>query len=96
MWPEGRRCDGPRADPGPQPITQARPLDIGREANGLLSLVIDYRVTAPAAGRVTIGMRGGKLAEVPVSGSMRQAGDWRQLAIPLRCFASAVVPIWRR
>ena len=70
-------------------IEAAQPLDISREANGELSLVIDYRVdTAPAA-PVAIGLGG---VQLPVTGAFRGAtGEWRTLAIPLSCFARAGV-----
>lgn len=70
-------------------IEAAQPLDISREANGELSLVIEYRVdTAPTA-PVTIGLG---TAALPVTGALSSGiGEWRTLAIPLRCFARAGV-----
>jgi beta-glucosidase len=78
--------------PGTVDIEEARPIDLSREANGQLSLVLDYRVTTPPAGSVTLGMEGGKLATVPIAGALRgPAGEWRTLAVPLRCFADGGV-----
>ena len=71
-------------------VAQAQPIDLSREANGQLSLILDYRVTRAAAGTVTLGMAaaGGRSASVPITGALRAAGsDWTELAVPLRCFA---------
>ena len=77
---------------GSASIEEAKPIDLTRESNGQLSLVVDYRVTTASAGEVTLGMTGGKTATVPITGAVKQAGtDWRQLAVPLRCFAEGGV-----
>nr|MDP8993465.1 1,4-beta-D-glucan glucohydrolase [Pseudomonadota bacterium] len=75
-------------------IEAAQPLDIYREAKGELSLVIDYRVETPPTAPVTLGMEG---AEFPVTGALTgaPAGQWRTLAVPLRCFARAGVDMQR-
>ena len=68
-------------------IEQAMPIDLTRESNGQLSLILDYRVTAAPAGEVTLGMADtAKTATVPLTGAMK-AGDWTTVAVPLRCFA---------
>ncbi len=73
-------------------IEQARAIDLTREANGQLSLLIDYRVTAAPTGAVMLGMEGGKRADVPITGLVKgPIGAWRQLALPLRCFADGGV-----
>lgn len=67
-----------------------RPLDLAREANGELSLVIQHRVDARPTGPVTLSIAAaGKRASVPVAGALRAApvGQWTTLAVPLRCFA---------
>ncbi len=80
------------AGAGSASIEEAKPIDLTRESNGQLSLVVDYRVTTASAGEVTLGMTGGKTATVPITGAVKQAGtDWRQLAVPLRCFAEGGV-----
>lgn len=73
-------------------IEEAKPIDIAREPNGQLSLLLDYRVTGAPTGEVTLGMEGGKAASVPITGALKaEAGQWRQLAVPLRCFADGGV-----
>ena len=68
-------------------IEQATPIDLTRESNGQLSLIVDYRVTAKPAGQVTLGLADtAKTATVPLTGAMTQ-GDWMTAAVPLRCFA---------
>ncbi|WP_298815352.1 glycoside hydrolase family 3 protein [uncultured Sphingomonas sp.] len=73
-------------------VQQAQPIDLSRESNGQLSLILDYRVTRAPTGTVTLGMAaagaGGRTASVPITGALRTAGsDWTELAVPLRCFA---------
>ncbi len=73
-------------------IEEARPIDLTRESNGQLSLLIDYRVTEAPTAEVLLGMEGGKLATVPITGALKgETGQWRQLAVPLRCFADGGV-----
>ncbi|MEG3164262.1 exo 1,3/1,4-beta-D-glucan glucohydrolase [Sphingomonas sp. PB2P19] len=69
-------------------------LDLSREANGELSLVVQYRVdakpTAPVS--VTLGSEG-KPGQVAIGGVLRAApvGQWQTLAIPLKCFVATGV-----
>ena len=73
-------------------LQKAQPLDVSREANGELSLILDYRVTQAPTGTVTLGMTGGRSATVPITGALRKAGgEWTQLAVPLRCFVDGGV-----
>ncbi len=72
------------------------PLDLSREANGELSLVVQYRVDAPPTAAVAVTMTGGggaadKPASVAIGGVLRAApiGQWQTLAIPLKCFVTA-------
>ena len=69
-------------------LTATQPLDISRETNAQLSLLVDYRVDSRPTAPVFVGM---DQARVPVSESLRNAnaGEWRTLAIPLGCFAKA-------
>lgn len=68
-------------------IEQAMPIDLTRESNGQLSLIVDYRVTAAPAGEVTLGIADtAKTVTVPMTGAMT-VGDWTTAAVPLRCFA---------
>ncbi|KHL24673.1 1,4-beta-D-glucan glucohydrolase [Croceibacterium mercuriale] len=73
---------------GTMALAQAQPIDITRESNGQLSLLLDYRVTTPPAATVMLTMTGGDTASVPITGALREGtGEWLQLAVPLRCFA---------
>lgn len=73
-------------------IEESRGIDLTRESNGQLSLLLDYRVTQAPTAEVTLGMEGGKPASVPITGALRgELGAWRQLAVPLHCFADAGV-----
>ena len=68
-------------------IEQATPIDLTRESNGQLSLIVDYRVVAAPAGAVTLGVADtARTATVPITGATT-AGDWTTAAVPLRCFA---------
>ncbi|HEX8553379.1 MAG TPA: putative glycoside hydrolase, partial [Sphingomonas sp.] len=70
-----------------------RPLDIGREANGELSLVVQYRVDVAPSAAVTLGVVSGtgKRSDVAVTAPINAAGigNWRTLAVPLKCFVAA-------
>jgi beta-glucosidase len=69
-------------------LVATQPLDISRETNAQLSLVIDYRVQDGPTAPVRIGMEG---ALVPVTNALRNApkGEWQTLAIPLGCLGNA-------
>jgi beta-glucosidase len=72
-------------------FTAPRPLDLSRESNGEISLVLEYRVEAKASGAVTAGLQSGdKVTNVPISGLLASAepGTWGRIAIPLQCFAT--------
>jgi beta-glucosidase len=72
---------------GEAAIEQAMPIDVTRESNGQLSLILDYRVTAAPTAPVTLGMADTtKTATVPLNGALAK-GDWTSVAVPLRCFA---------
>jgi len=80
------------AGAGSVALQQTQAIDVSREANGQLSLLVDYRVTGVPAGQVTLGMAGGKTASVPITGVLKAAGgDWAQLVVPLSCFADGGV-----
>ncbi len=73
--------------PGEAAIEQAMPIDVTRETNGQLSLIVDYRVTTAPTAPVTLGMAdAAKTATVPLNGALTR-GDWTTIAVPLRCFA---------
>jgi beta-glucosidase len=72
---------------GEAAIEQAMPIDVTRETNGQLSLIVDYRVTAAPTAPVTLGMADtAKTATVPLNGALAKGG-WTSIAVPLRCFA---------
>lgn len=67
-----------------------RPVDLSRESNGEISLVVDYRVEAKPAATMTAGLQsGGKTVELPITGMLAatRPGEWAQITIPLQCFA---------
>ncbi len=72
-------------------IEASGPLDLTRESNGELSLVVDVRVDRPATAPVALGMvsTDGKAVTVPITRMLATAkvGDWQQVIVPLQCFA---------
>lgn len=80
---------GPTA--GRVAITAPRPVDLSRESNGEISLIVDYRIDRKPAGPVMLGMEsGGKIATVSLDKALAGTapGTWARLAIPLQCFAN--------
>ena len=74
---------------GPQAfaLTASQPLDLSRETNAQLSLLVDFRVDSKPAGAVTVAVND---TAIPVTGAMQGAtGEWRTLTIPLGCFSKA-------
>lgn len=72
-------------------FTAARAIDLSRESNGEISLVVDCRLAAKAGDKVTIGIaNGGKTINVPLDRALAgaQPGQWTRIAIPLQCFAA--------
>ena len=76
-----------------------KPLDLGRETNGEISLTIQFRVDTPLAGPVTLAMvdAAGKRGAIPVTATLAAAkpGTWTSLVIPLQCFAKLGVDMAR-
>jgi beta-glucosidase len=69
-------------------LDEATPIDLTRETNGDLSLIVDYRVTQGPTAEVTLGVLGKAAGAVPITGALKgEVGEWRQIAVPLRCFA---------
>jgi beta-glucosidase len=69
-------------------LDEATPIDLTRETNGDLSLIVDYRVTQAPIAEVTLGVLGKAAGTVPITGALKdEVGEWRQIAVPLRCFA---------
>jgi len=75
-------------------LAAAQPIDISRESNGELSLLVEYRVDVSPSGPVRVGMNG---YTVPVTGTLRAAPKvkWQTLTVPLRCFARGGVDMQR-
>ena len=69
-------------------LTASQPLDIARETNAELSLLIDYDVRSGPTADVKLGVDN---AAVPITNAFRSApkGQWRTLRVPLKCFAKA-------
>jgi beta-glucosidase len=80
-------------------LTGKAPIDLQREANGQLSLALDYRVDSPIATKIDLrvdcgtGCRGA----VPIAHALAAApaGQWAHLKIPLTCFAKAGADLGR-
>jgi beta-glucosidase len=74
-------------------ITGASAIDLQREANGQLSLGLDYRVEAAPSGAVElqVGCGAGCSGRVPITHELQTArpGEWRHLKVPLTCFGAA-------
>lgn len=69
------------------------PIDLQREANGQLSLALDYRVDAPVSAKVALRVGcgagcGGSVA-IDRALALAQTGQWTHLKVPLICFAQA-------
>jgi beta-glucosidase len=72
-------------------ITAPRPVDLSRESNGEISLIVEYRLAAKPMGPVTLGIEtDGKTVSLPIGNTLAaaQPGQWQRLAIPLQCFAA--------
>lgn len=67
------------------------PVDVTRQANGDVSLLVTIRRDAAVTGTPTLGMRvGSKVSALPVPDiAALPAGKWTTLAVPLKCFARA-------
>lgn len=70
--------------------TQA-PVDVTRQSNGDVALVVTIRRDSPVGNNATIAMRSGTtVGMVPLQqlGGL-PLGQWRTVAVPLKCFAKA-------
>jgi beta-glucosidase len=71
-------------------LARSAPLDLSREANGAMALVLDIRVDTPPTGPVWLGLGGDKPVMLPIgAGLAGPTGTWRTLRVPLRCFGAA-------
>jgi beta-glucosidase len=68
-------------------------IDLQREANGQLSLGLDYKVDSPITNKVDLMMDcgAGCRGVIPVAAALSaaQVGQWAHLKIPLSCFVKA-------
>jgi beta-glucosidase len=74
-------------------LSAKTPIDLQREANGQLSLALDYKVGSPVTHNIDLLMNCGTGCRgvVPVAHTLAAAkpGQWAHLKIPLACFAKA-------
>ncbi len=72
---------------------QAAPVDISREANGLMVLAVDILVEKTPTGAVSLAMECGEdcSAEIDLTATMANlpTDEWHLLMVPLGCFADA-------
>ena len=72
-------------------VEASGPLDLTRESNGELSLVVDVRVDRAGSTPVGIGMvsNDGNAVTVPITRTLASGklGEWQQVIVPLQCFA---------
>jgi beta-glucosidase len=76
---------------GPQVVeihTHA-PIDLTRETNGEVLLLVTMRIETPPPADLTIGVTCGPTctATVPIRPAKLPVGAWRTIGIPLKCFA---------
>ncbi len=64
------------------------PLDLTRETNGEISLVVQYRVDAQGDAALVMVDTAGKRATIPIATTLAASNDWATLAVPLQCFAA--------
>ncbi|WP_163827629.1 putative glycoside hydrolase, partial [Proteus vulgaris] len=62
-----------------------KPINLGREANGDLSLALTYRLDRAAMGTVTLAMGEGKGIDA-TSLFTGETGKWRTVKILLKCY----------
>ena len=74
-------------------LSSTETIDLQREANGQLSLALDYKVDSPVGNEVDlrIGCGTGCQGIVPVAQALSAArtGQWAHLKVPLACFGKA-------
>ncbi|THD07939.1 glycoside hydrolase family 3 protein [Rhodanobacter lindaniclasticus] len=70
------------------------PLDLTRQTNGDVQLIVELRIEALAPGKLTLGMACGGTnctGLVPVDAALKALpkGQWLQVGMPLKCFEAA-------
>jgi beta-glucosidase len=83
----GRQITWSGAGPG-EVALEGPPIDLTRQANGDVSLLIEYRVDTPPTAPVALSLGGGRL---DMTGELAAgaAGQWRAVKIKLACFRQA-------
>lgn len=79
-------------------IEASKPIDMSRETNGELSLIMEYRIDQPLVGNVTLAMGSGeRMRAVPVARALAASapGAWASIAVPLQCFRAGGVDMAR-
>jgi beta-glucosidase len=90
---DARQLSWKGTGPASVSLTSANAIDLQREANGQLSLALDYKTASPVTANVALrvdcgaGCRG----SVPVTRELAATspGQWGHLKVPLVCFARA-------
>jgi beta-glucosidase len=77
-----------------------RPLDVSRESNGYVQLILTLKVDAAPSGATRIGVacgNGCKPAQVDLGKALAALpkGEWRTLGVPLKCFSVAGADVSR-
>lgn len=88
---DSRRFTWNGGGPAAVTITPDRPLDLTRESNAELSLVVQLRVDQPPDAAVDLAMASGATTATVAVRSLLAAvptGQWTTIAVPLRCFAA--------
>ncbi len=79
------------------PVSAGAPVDWRRQANGDVALAVTYRLDATPLGAVTLAVGCGPQCvgrrDVTAALNSGEIGVWRDLVVPLRCFADAGVDL---
>lgn len=87
---EGARRIAVARGPATISLTTQAPIDVTRQSNGDVSLVVTIRRDGPVAAAPTIAMRSGTMSgTIPFPIGALTQGQWRSIAVPLKCFAKA-------
>lgn len=66
-------------------VEREQPIDVTREANGMMALQIDLRPTRAPAGPVALSVND---TPVPIKAMLATGSAWQKLRVPLHCFAA--------